>query len=100
MTKPTPGPWRISESGSGYVEPGIDIVSDCPWTVTAVLTDCPHYEANARLIAAAPDLLEAAQKVLAGLHERMKEARDAKEAVPVFDGIADLSDAINKASDR
>jgi hypothetical protein len=55
-------------------------------------------EANARLIAAAPDLYEAAKVVLAGLCERIDAAP--KNAVPVFAGIADLHAAIAKAEGR
>jgi len=51
--------------------------------------------ADATLAAAAPDLLAAAQTVLAGLCERIESAEG--NHVPVFAGIADLSDAINKA---
>lgn len=51
--------------------------------------------ANARLIAAAPKLLAAAKRVLAGLNERIDAAPG--DAVPVFDGIVDLHDAIGKA---
>jgi hypothetical protein len=49
---------------------------------------------NARLIAAAPDLLAAAKTVLDGLHRRIDAARD---ETPVFDGIAALHDAIASA---
>lgn len=45
--------------------------------------------------AAALTLLEAAKVVLAGLVERVRLAPSG--AVPVFDGIADLADAINEA---
>lgn len=51
--------------------------------------------AAARLIAAAPDLLEAAEIVLAGLNERIERAPVGN--VPVFAGIAALHDAIAKA---
>lgn len=47
------------------------------------------------LIAAAPDLLAAAQTVLAGLDARIRHAKD---STPVFDGIAALHDAIAKAT--
>lgn len=53
--------------------------------------------ANARLMAASPELLEAAKLIYAGLNERIKAASAAGEKVPVFDGIAHLHDAIVKA---
>lgn len=52
-TKWTPGPWRIS--GKGTVRAGDDWVGSVHWR---------NREANARLIAAAPDLYEALQKLL------------------------------------
>jgi hypothetical protein len=55
-----------------------------------------HPDAN--LIAAAPCLLKAAERLLAELHARIDCAP--KDAVPVFIGIAALSDAINKARGR
>lgn len=54
--------------------------------------------ANVRLLAAAPDLLNAAETLLAELHARIDTAP--ANAVPVFIGIAALSDAINKARGR
>lgn len=55
----------------------------------------PPTDANARLIAAAPDLLAAAQTILADLDARIQQAP--RGMVPVFRGIADLHAAIAKA---
>lgn len=55
--------------------------------------------ANARLIAAAPELYEAAQTVLAGLNERIDIAARIGDPVPVFAGIADLAAALAKAQE-
>lgn len=52
--------------------------------------------AKAKLEKAAPALLAAAQKVLAGLNARIDAAPS--NAVPVFDGIAELHTAIGKAT--
>ena len=68
MTAHTPGPWtyrdtdndafEISTDGTHYYREGIATV----WSAAATYTDLRNTgEANARLIAAAPDLLEAAQ---------------------------------------
>ena len=55
--KHTPGPWRC-EGSSVWRENGLDM--DQPSLAT---THGPFAEANARLIAAAPELLEAASNV-------------------------------------
>ncbi len=52
-------------------------------------------EDDARLIAAAPDLLAAAKVVLAGLNAHIDSAP--ANAVPLFTGISALHDAIAKA---
>lgn len=55
-TTHTPGPWRIGNAGKAIFPPqGIAMIADC--------AGCDNARANARLIAAAPDLL-AALKVL------------------------------------
>ena len=64
MNKHTPGPWLIepqwSERCGGSVAVVNREVSGWDWDVCSVHSS----EANARLIAAAPDLLEAAQLAL------------------------------------
>lgn len=98
----TPGPWSASKipDRSHYVVHG----GNDALPVADVRSETGHIRgtrgsvetfANARLIAAAPDLLSAAQTVLAGLHRRINEAR---VETPVFEGIAALSDAIAKAT--
>lgn len=121
MTGHTRGPWRCSESWhprigklplqegertdrmgnvfwgysiSGCDERGTPILP----TLAAVHNFPGNIHANARLIAAAPDLLIAAKTVLDGLHARIEAAP--LSAVPVFDGIADLHDAISRAEGR
>jgi len=64
MAKYTPGPWAVSNSGGrvirgGLVHPGVIAVLE-----TAPLKISDEVVANARLIAAAPDLLTALERLL------------------------------------
>ena len=91
----TPGPWVARRMHTG----GYDIFDPRERDVVTIYgggVETESREANARLIAAAPDLLAAAQVVLAGLHARI-DAADLS-AVPVFSGIAELHDAISRAT--
>jgi hypothetical protein len=57
----TPGPWvQFAQRGNdGNVELIVIMPAGRPGDVASVAVDTPEDEANARLIAAAPDLLEA-----------------------------------------
>ena len=68
MSKHTPGPWKATKFNPAtgeiddcylYVEPGISVIE------RKVKGRDQHDTANARLIAAAPDLLEALEELLA-----------------------------------
>lgn len=83
----TPGPWTI-RAGSG----GLDVEADDGHVATCEI------EADARAISALPDLLDAAQLVLAGLNDRIDAAVANGKPTPVFAGIARLHDAIFKAT--
>jgi hypothetical protein len=64
MSKHTPGPWHYFETEDGRcrVKPlnGKYIVAEC----SAMEPQCEEQGSNARLIAAAPDLLEALRRLL------------------------------------
>ena len=102
-----PAPWSIDPESVGEVWTNSVAILDAKGAWLAHLTrgyegdkngnDCPSWK-NARLIAAAPKLLEAAQIVLAGLNARIDQASNARMLVPVFEGIADLHAAIAKAT--
>jgi hypothetical protein len=62
----TPGPWEISKNEAGE----LDICEAGAGNMLADLAKCKNAEANARLIAAAPDLLEA----LRGLIDQLEAA--------------------------
>ena len=67
QTKHTPGPWDIHESeGRIEIHPaddidGLRVIADLVFGDTLSADEC---RANARLIAAAPDLLEALKQIL------------------------------------
>jgi hypothetical protein len=65
-TKHTPGPWAVDGAFGDYIvgdhsHAGMHGALQAP---VANLRNCANIEANARLIAAAPDLLEALQALL------------------------------------
>lgn len=85
MTKHTPGPWlfRTAPTSAGLCH----IVSAADWKgafiygdgirkgVDDALPKAQELAANARLIAAAPDLLEALQEMVAGDAEAIEDAK-------------------------
>lgn len=96
MNKHTPGPWRLE----------INTAEDCEWGDRWPIIVADGYEvigkeglygdiqtdiANARLIAAAPELLDALQGLLRGIFDGPDEANAAML-------IAKARDAINKAT--
>lgn len=92
----TPGPWYTGEADSADILvyagdfEGVGEGEDCIATVW--LTS--ESQANARLIAAAPDLLEAAKSVI-GIHITVENGTsDLKE---LADAVADLLEAVRKA---
>lgn len=94
--------WRVGVrgklGGSGPVS-GADVLWDLAVIGNGVPGDTlDTEEANARLIAAAPDLLAAAREVLAGLNARIDAASAAGKPVPMFAGVASLHAAIAKAT--
>lgn len=103
----TPGPWAVGPYGSDLEIQGGGIQLARVRTTRAGVDELaepravpiPEAGANARLIAAAPDLLAAAQTILADLHARIDRAmEEGGRAVPVFNGTAELAAAIAKAT--
>ena len=89
MSKHTPGPWHVvcHTSEDGRIGPGDD------WTVYGRNTTHaiafegghnPHAEADARLISAAPDLLEALIRLMgktSDLQDALDAAKQARAAI-------------------
>lgn len=70
MSKHTPGPWKTTHSEVN----GYRVSDSTGWGVAVVLKDT-NDEANARLIAAAPQMLEALEELV--------ELKDHRHSLPV-----------------
>ena len=109
MSKHTQGPWMIYDDGDG--EDSSDIINVWiddrdggeKYDIAAMLLDRPVGErkANARLIASAPDLLEALENALADIKWLLVEGFDTNADECNIDGvrdtIAEIKQAIAKA---
>ena len=73
----TPGPWTASEHGAytDYKGNNIVILGDDLRIAVVLGPDTDETQANARLIAAAPDLLEALEALLEGDFNVAEKAR-------------------------
>lgn len=95
MTKHTPGSWAIGEDGDVYADRG----AACVARIVGAPDGITEAQANARLISAAPDLLEAARDALALLREmRRREEEDWYDMPSPTEDALDL--AIRKAEGR
>ncbi len=77
----TPGPWKIGHAGIGHSDCRLiysDYQRDEVAGATHYIAHCIYNEANARLIAAAPDLLEACEWLLFSMNADFEEP-DAQE---------------------
>lgn len=94
MSQHTPGPWKINPSDSEdciYIESGSDGIA------TVFGGNCAFDLANARLIAAAPELLEACRAADAAItYDTAEAAEDGKWDLPMAVAIR-LRSAILKA---
>jgi hypothetical protein len=71
MGKHTPGPWRVNGE---CIEYGPFVAGD-GWCVAKIVRDPPETEANAHLIAAAPELLEACKYAQHRLQTAIRRGR-------------------------
>lgn len=81
-TKHTPGPWKLSESASRVIL-GKSEHSGLMGVCVMQNAQSEHYDANARLIAAAPDMLTALEELFkhcAMIHKYGGEASNVREA--------------------
>lgn len=84
-TSHTPGPWKVSECRFGITVDSLDLGVICEMEAVGA-----HARADARLIAAAPDLLKAIKWVL---EIRQQERDGHATSEDLLDAIADLDDA-------
>ena len=103
----TPGPWSVFEPKSPFVcyeggdspativSGGVHIAT-MPGVRTRGLSETAR--ANARLIASAPDLLAALNRLIQSLPEDSNEYPDSASARQVFDSIRFAREAISKAT--
>lgn len=96
MTQHTPGPWVQGKEddfkGIAITTPARGMAYVAIANVPVDYTDRPEREANARLIAAAPELLEAAKAVAQWCMQR--------PPIHPYDGFKMLEAAIAKAEGR
>ncbi len=102
MSKHTPGPWEIERYSEGLIQivGNIRAVSEHEEHVTTVVEAVTRGdEANAKLIVAAPDLLEACQ-AFSRLHGRLWDVVEpsgsgflSPESVKEYDAIHELMNA-------
>lgn len=85
----TPGPWRTYQGDGRWI---VATTSSWAYAATGLIPqlDAETEEANARLIAAAPDLLEACKQVIV-------YGADADDAILWTDVIRNIKAAIHKA---
>lgn len=98
--KGTPGPWRVSEKRGDLIDirhnnNGIGAISLNLAHVVARQSWLKEAEANAKLIAAAPELLEALQELISGYEDREKSGMF--DMLVHGDLIEKANSAINKA---
>ena len=87
----TPGPWHYVTGVDGaVVYTGV--------TIATIPIDALDWLSNAHLIASAPDLLAALNRLIQSLPEDSNEYPDSASARQVFDSIRFAREAISKAT--
>lgn len=89
--KPTPGPWRVEQERIAPDDIRFDVVAGLSGEV---LVACPPSEADARLIAAAPDMLAALKALWADRDVRQSDQAACKR---LYEAWRALRAAIAKA---
>lgn len=99
MSEHTPGPWFFDENDSNYMDRRSDDKAtiktgpDDEWHIAAI-HGAPGWEANARLIAAAPELLASCEEMLTAL---LDDCQDTQRWADIMQGA---NTVINKAKGK
>ena len=94
MSKHAPGPWKITHTALN----GYRVSDSTGWGVAVVLKDT-NDEANARLIAAAPQMLEALERLSNAATAANHQRHDNPDPVPMFVALGEMLSAIRQADD-
>lgn len=97
MSAHSQAPWRVTEARGPEQELCFYEVRNADGETILSTWPTERREEDARLAAAAPDLLAAAKRILADLNARIDVAGALGCHVPIYDGIAALDAAIKKA---
>ena len=94
----TPGPWMVRTTEGPNAGDGFDVLGSCVSSLTWIEPDDnqDHAQANAHLIAAAPDLYEALEMALDRMESDWKDIDF--EWGPMGDGFGDLEGDIAKGN--
>lgn len=98
MVGHTPGPWRVGDAGGTVFGP--KGTGSFPEVVATVMTTHGRKKANARLIAAAPDLLEALHDCLTIVQDEYDEDPEPEELTSWKRAIDAARAAIAKATEQ
>lgn len=93
MSKHTPGPWHVSKHGNFVRHTLSDGTTP---NLCVIVEECPQRNANARLIAAAPELLEALRFALKQLEASYEVTGGSHDGGIGLEAIIVVQAAINK----
>lgn len=99
MSKHTPGPWQVGGSLAGGCLPVNQAAAGDRLQVARVNGKAGEMEANARLTAAAPELLEALRKAVEVLRAHLAEGAPV-EMCAFAEAECAMTDALRKAEGR
>ena len=94
MSKYAPGPWKITHTALN----GYRVNDSTGWGVAIVLKDV-NDKANARMIAAAPQMLEALERLSKAATAVNQQRHDNPNPAPMFAALGEMLSAIKQADE-